>query len=239
MINFETFKTAKDATFALSTELQSLISLRESKYFNLALSGGQTALFMFEIWREFFAKKIDWKSVRFFWVDERMVNCNLAESNFGNAYRNFFEPLKIKEQQIFKIDGALSAQDEAIRYERDVFNALEDVGKNSADTPQFDCTILGVGQDGHTASIFPNCKEALMSNRMFVAVKRPQDGQMRVTMSANAILNSHKIFMLVLGDEKKQILKQMFSDIQKSRPELPVSFIAKNAVDISILTNSL
>ena len=238
MINFENFKNAKDAVFALSNALQTLVAMRESRFFNLALSGGGTAKIMFEIWRDFFSKKIDWSSVRFFWVDERMVEDSSNESNFGEAYRNFFEPLKIPNSQIFKIDGTLPPEDEAARYEREVFNVLEDAGKKyCADTPQFDCVILGLGTDGHTASIFSGDKEALTTKRMFVPARHPESGQMRLTMSANAVLNSHEIFMLVLGDAKKEALRRLFSDIAKKSPESPASFIVKNAADISIFTD--
>lgn len=240
MMNFEKFKDAKSAVFALTKELQALAALRESRFFNLALSGGRTAKIMFEIWRDFFSKEIDWNSVRFFWVDERMVGESSSESNFGEACRIFFDPMKISKRQIFKIDGSLPPEDEAARYEREVFNALEASGKKyCADTPQFDCAILGLGSDGHTASIFPGDAHALKTNRMYVAARRPENGQMRVTMSANAILNSREIFMLVLGGDKKEILKRLFSDIPKESPELPASFIVKNAADISIFTDSV
>lgn len=240
MINFENFKDAKGAVFALSNELQALVALRETRFFNLALSGGRTARLMFEIWRDFYSKKIDWTSVRFFWVDERMVEESSSESNFGEACRIFFGPMKIPDSQIFKIDGTLPPEDEAARYEREVFNVLEDAGKKyCADTPQFDCVILGLGEDGHTASIFPGGREALTTKRMFVAARHPESGQMRLTMSANAILNSHEIFMLVLGEGKKEILKRLFADISKKSPELPASFVVKNASDISIFTDSV
>ncbi len=240
MINLEKFKTSEEAIFALSNQLLDLINLREEKYFNLAISGGKTAQLMFKIWRKNFATKIDWCALRFFWVDERMLTSASNESNFGNANRMLFEPLKISKEQIFKINGTQEADAEARRYEREVTNALEDFDKKcGADTSQFDLTILGVGKDAHIASIFPNQKNIFTTNSMYVATKHPQNGQLRITMTSSAILNSHRIFILVLGEEKKQILKKVLQDVAQKEPQLPASNIIKNASDVSIFTNSI
>ena len=152
-MKIENYKDNKDALRALTRQLMDYMARKEDdEPFNLALSGGETAKQMFALWADEYKDKIDWNNMRFFWVDERCVSPTDAESNFGHANKLLFEPLHIPREHIHRIHGEGEPGTEAMRYSRIVKEYLPRHGQ----FPYFDCIILGIGGDSHTASIFPD-----------------------------------------------------------------------------------
>ncbi|MCG6913765.1 6-phosphogluconolactonase, partial [bacterium BMS3Abin03] len=93
--------------------------------------------------------------------------------------------------------------------------------------PAFDLTMLGVGEDGHTASIFPNQINLLYSDKIYATAVHPETNQIRVTITGKVINNSKRIFFLVSGKGKSEILKRIFGD--KNSSSLPAkNIVAKN-----------
>lgn len=235
MTEVESFKDANDALRAMTLKLKRLMDSREKGDFNIALSGGGTAREMFALWAGEFASALPWRAARFFWVDERCVPPSSDESNFRFANELFFGPAGISPSRIFRIRGEDDPHAEAERYSAETA-AL--AGKPGARLPDFDCTILGMGSDGHTASIFPDDLTPLVYRSAYAAVKSPHDGRMRVTMTGPAILNSHEIFVPVVGAGKAKILGKALGEVKSGRITLPSSYILRNAAHAEIFTDA-
>lgn len=226
----ERFKDARDALRALT---DTLIRLMEEKKepvpFNLALSGGGTAKRMFSLWREEYKDKIDWDRLRFFWVDERCVPPSDEESNFGEADRLLLKPLHIPPSHIHRIKGECEPGAEAMRYAWDVKEFLPRFNQ----LPTFDCIILGVGEDAHTASIFPNTLELLSDSRVYTVSRHPVSGQYRITMTGPLILNGSPLLVPILGKEKEPVLRSLMEGYSPLHPT-PAAYILSHAVEATI-----
>ena len=144
------YKTSAEALEGLTGLLSDLMSARPGP-FHLAISGGDTPKNLFRLWVEAYKDKIDWKQLRFYWVDERCVPPADSESNYGQAKLLLFDPLQIPDEHIFRMKGEVDPVAEAARYATLLDKQLPKVNG----LPRFDCIMLGVGGDMHTASIFP------------------------------------------------------------------------------------
>lgn len=233
MIELESFKNQKDAIVALTNKLKCLIDYRESTKFELAISGGETAKNMFKIWRDEFAKSVPWHCVNFFWVDERIVDLTSEQSNFMWAKKNFFEPLNIPEKNIFNLNPLNKPIIEAER----LSNLLR---ANDSNTPKYfklDCAILGIGTDGHTASIFPENNEIFNSNRIYKIVQKKGEDFKRLTLTPFALSMIKDIMFLVIGQNKREILHDVLLQSVSSKPKLSAAKILANANLASIFTD--
>ena len=108
----------------LVNEMMEMIERKEG-YFNLAISGGNSPLYLFEILRERYFNPFIWRRVRLFWVDERCVPPDDSESNYGNASNLLLKPLAIPPSNIFRIRGEENPSSESYRYSREVESLLE------------------------------------------------------------------------------------------------------------------
>lgn len=204
---------------------QHLATKSEEHLFNLALSGGNTAQLMFRVWTEEYATSIPWKRIRFFWVDERCVPPSDPESNYGNANQQLFSPLHIPDEHVFRIHAEQSAKHEVIRYS----NLLLDLLPSDNNMPLFDCIILGIGTDGHTASLFPSYPYLLTSTHPYAISIHPKTGQNRITMTGTCILNKAPLLIPVFGAEKEDILRKLLALPKTIQPILPAGYILSHA----------
>lgn len=187
----------------------------------VAISGGSSPKKIFNYWTENYSHVQLWHQILFFWVDERCVLPTDDESNFGEAQRLFFDHLNISKGNIHRIRGeenCLTAvqmyTDEMKRYVP-IVNGL----------PQFDLVVLGMGADGHTASIFPG-NEALLTDTDWCAVaKHPQSGQKRITLTGSVICNAKNILVLATGQDKAPIIKEVIEQTGNWM-QYPISRIA-------------
>jgi len=171
---------------------------------SIALSGGSTPDLFFKAIAEL-QPALDWKAFRFFWVDERCVPPDHPESNFGSAYREFLLPLSVPEESWFRIRGEDDPQEEAIRYERLV---REHVPPGN-EWPAFDIVFLGMGTDGHTASVFPAERHLWESESLCTVGTHPVSGQKRITFTGHLINAARHVIFLVTGKEKSHIAEQV------------------------------
>ncbi|MEJ2505729.1 MAG: 6-phosphogluconolactonase, partial [Ignavibacteriaceae bacterium] len=191
--------------------------------FNIALSGGSTPLKIFKILSSEYKDKIDWKIVRIFWGDERCVPPESNESNYGTAKKLLIDKINIPGENIFRVKGENDPVGEAIRYSEIIKANI----KTENNFPAFDLTMLGVGEDGHTASIFPNQLHLLNSVRICETALHPETKQNRITITGKVINNSKRIFILVNGKNKAEIIKRIMEN--KNSGTLPAQNIeAKN-----------
>lgn len=168
--------------------------------FNIALSGGRTPRSVFSHLSEHKKPHIKWDMIKFFWGDERCVPPDHADSNFLMAKESLFNNIDIADDQIFRIKGENNPDAEKERYKMTVLSNTNGI---------FDLMLLGLGSDGHTASIFPNRMDLLGSKEVCGVAIHPDSGQTRITLTGPVINNSRKILFLVTGSEKSQIVYEI------------------------------
>ena len=172
---------------------------------NVALSGGKTPKGLFNHWAEHYRDKIQWKNIHFFWGDERCVSPNSPDSNYGVTKRLLLDRVPIPEDNIHRIRGEVSPVWESSHYEKEIrqFVPMRDL------LPVFDMTILGMGDDGHTASIFPDQIGLAHLPAICAIATHPESGQKRITLTGPVINNSHLVVFLVTGEAKATIVNQI------------------------------
>jgi 6-phosphogluconolactonase len=174
--------------------------------FSVALAGGSTpkALYRLLASNEF-RDKIDWSKVFFFFGDERNVLPDDADSNFRMADENLFKPLTIKAENIFRWQTELGeAEIIAENYEQTI-RAFFNLAENGL--PRFDLILLGMGADGHTASLFP-FTEALRETEKIAAANFVEKLQTtRLTLTFPVVNNARNVIFLAAGEEKAETLK--------------------------------
>lgn len=178
---------------------------KENEKVNVALSGGSTPQVIFNVLAKEYADKINWKALHFYWGDERCVAPEHQESNFRMTKEHLFDPLKISDKNIFRVKGELSPDAACADYINTINKELPIVN----DLPQFDLMILGMGDDGHTASIFPHQIELWDSTNVCEVATHPESGQKRVTLTGTVINNSKEIIFLVTGSNKAEKAKEI------------------------------
>lgn len=206
-----------------------LIRKKESFPFHLALSGGETAKSMFVLWVDEYKSEIDWEKIHFYWVDERCVSPDSPESNYGNANKLLFEPLNIPQENIHRIKGEEEPGAEAVRYSWEVRSFLPRFNQ----LPMFDCIILGVGTDLHTASIFPHTMELLHSNHIYSVSRHPVSEQYRITMTGPVILNCTPLLVPVLGTGKGAVIQKLREGYTVTN-ETPATYILSEAENATV-----
>ncbi|MDQ6788610.1 MAG: 6-phosphogluconolactonase [Acidobacteriota bacterium] len=183
-------------------------SIKKGGTFSVALAGGSTPKSLYRLLTtDKFRSLIDWTRVFFFFGDERNVLPDDEESNFRMADESILKPLEIAENQIFRWqtelkDAGLIAE----KYEQKIkefFNLPENA------FPRFDLILLGMGDDGHTASLFP-FTEALQENKKIAVANRVEKlNTTRLTLTFPAINNSANIMFLISGEKKAGVLREV------------------------------
>lgn len=228
------YKSEKDTFSGLTDRLVYLMQEKGHVPFHLALSGGRTAQQLFTYWATECRERIGWEYLRFYWVDERCVPPTDPQSNYRYAAELLFGPLNIPAGHIFRIKGEEEPQVEAFRYSELVRRSVPEFDS----LPLFDCIILGVGPDLHTASIFPSSMQFLVDDRCYVESVHPETAQKRVTMTGQVILNGMELFIPIVGLSKASVVEQLVSD-----PSLgdttPAGFILSKAERATIFTNCM
>ena len=199
------FKNNEAVAAAFADFLQKEIAKTEK--INIALSGGSTPKVLFDILSKKYADKIDWEKVHFYWGDERCVAPTDDESNYKMTDEKLLQHINIPSQNIHRVLGENDPTEEADRYgkliECNLF--LKD------GLPIFDLIILGMGSDGHTASIFPHQIELLEADKTCAVAIHPESGQLRITLTGKVINAAKQVHFLVTGASKNSVVKEIFS----------------------------
>jgi 6-phosphogluconolactonase len=181
--------------------------------FDIALSGGSTPKKLFNILVEKQKDSIPWKRIHFWWGDERCVSPDDEESNFKMTSDILFSHIDIPHENIHRIKGENAPVEEAKRYAEEIEENL-----NLRDgIPVFDLIILGMGDDGHTASIFPNQLNLLEEEKVCAVAQHPETGQQRITLTGRVINNANLIFFLVTGENKAQRIAEIMNDEEAAK----------------------
>jgi 6-phosphogluconolactonase len=203
------FSTVEKLSLNFANTLSEYVSkTSEDRFFSLALSGGSTPKVVFEFIALNFKNKINWRKVIIFWGDERCVSPESDESNYRMANDSLLKHIPIPDANIFRIKGENEPVAEAKLYSEIVSKIIPSVNGN----PQFDLIMLGLGEDGHTASIFPNNIHLFDSKNLFEVSEHPVTKQNRITATGKIINNSKAVTFLATGKNKSekvcQILKK-------------------------------
>jgi 6-phosphogluconolactonase len=216
------FQTPSDLAEQLAEDIVLMIneSEKKRKSFTVALSGGSTPELLFSVLGNRFSKSVSWEYVHFFWGDERCVTPESNESNYGMTRRTLLDKILIPSANIHRIRGENDPYGESARYSSEIQSFTEE--RNGL--PSFDMILLGLGEDGHTASIFPGNTELLTSDKICVVAVNPGTGQQRITITGRVINNAESVFFLVTGKKKAEIVENIFNKNSVS-DSYPASFI--------------
>jgi 6-phosphogluconolactonase len=193
-------------------------AIKQNGKFTVALAGGSTPKSLYRLLTtENFKNRIDWSKVFFFFGDERNVLPDDEESNFRMANENLLKPLQISENQIFRWQTEIeNAEKIAEDYEETIkeFFGLKDkppitVAGSDNKFPRFDLILLGMGNDGHTASLFPFTNRLQECEKIAVANWVEKLKTKRLTLTFPVLNNAANVMFLVSGAEKAATLREV------------------------------
>ncbi len=189
----------------------------KDQLFHLAISGGRTPGKLFALWA-MDKTSLPWDRIAVWWVDERGVPPEDDQSNYKLAKALFLDSLHLATDQVFRMEGEMDASLAADRYETEVLAHL-------GASPVFDLVMLGMGDDGHTASLFPHVPELQTIDR-WVANGTSPVGQPRITLTGKTIVQAHACWWLVTGADKAPKVSAVWED---PASDLPAAWVHRHA----------
>ncbi len=195
-------------------------AIKEREQFNFVLSGGSSPKNLYELLAsEKFRNKIDWTKTYFFFGDERFVPESDSERNSFMAQKSLFEDLEIKDSQIFKVDTSATPQLAAKNYYQRIKTHF---GKKLI---AFDFILLGLGDNAHTASLFPNTSVLNETEATIKDVFVKEVDMFRITMTAPLINQALNIAFLVFGNDKAEAVFHVLKDAAGTIEQYPAKLI--------------
>ncbi len=210
LFSFSTANELADAICDIFRNHIAELNLRKEQI-NIAFSGGATPKLFF---KELTARQknpettTDWSRIHIFWVDERCVPPDHEDSNYGMTRDYLLSALKLPNNQIHRIHGEDDPRKETLRYEKEIRLVFQE----PEGLPVFDWIFLGMGEDGHTASIFPDRFDLLESPSICAALYHARSDQYRLTLTGPVIMNARRISFLVTGANKSSIIRQIIRE---------------------------
>ncbi len=196
-------RTAAELFIALGNH-----AISENKRFTIALAGGSTPKSLYRLLAaDEYRNQIDWKKIFFFFGDERNVAPDDDESNFRMANENLLELLEISPENIFRWQTELGGAEEIAEGYEKTITKFFDLPEN--EFPRFDLILLGMGDDGHTASLFPFSKALRDTGKIAAANYVEKFDTTRLTLTFPAINNASNIIFLIGGAAKADALREV------------------------------
>ncbi|NGX49886.1 MAG: 6-phosphogluconolactonase [Candidatus Anoxychlamydiales bacterium] len=180
----------------------------------IALSGGSTPLSFYQNLSK--QKHLDWDKIHIFFVDERMVSNLDEKSNIYKIEKHLTKPLNLKKENVHYISKDIDILDAIKEYELDIKSFLH------VEKPSFDLILLGIGEDGHTASLFPNSGTLKEEEKLIVLASKKDEDFDRVSFSYPLINLAKNVIFLSLGENKASIIKKILLDKDRSLPAFHV-----------------
>jgi 6-phosphogluconolactonase len=191
--------------------------------FSWLLSGGNTPGLLFRKIAAGYHDKVEWNRVKFFWGDERCVDPGDEQSNYRMARENLLDHIPVPDTNIFRLRGEEDPAKEAHRYTSLLMRELNSwVG-----IPKADLILLGVGHDGHTASVFPENIELFTSMNLFEPSVHPRTNQQRITATGRVINRAKRVVMIATGLSKASIVAQVIHQ-SKGSQLIPAALVKPN-----------
>ena len=205
-------KTAKEA-------------IEKNDRFSVALSGGSSPKKLHELLVKEYRDKIEWDKVFFFFGDERDVPLTDSQSNYLMAKQTLFDPLAIDPSHVYAVQTNLGADEAAKDYTLHLIGFFD--GHNAC----FDLIILGLGDNSHTASLFPHTSVLTDESASVQALYIDEVKMNRITFTAPLINNAHHIAFLVYGEGKAEAVKHILEDAEDI-PNYPAQLIKPTTGDL-------
>lgn len=174
-------------------------------FYSIALSGGSTPRKVFEYIALHFKDQIEWQKVQVFWSDERCVDPESDESNYRMAKENLLDLVPIPDENIFRIHGEADPFSESDNYSE----IIRQYVPSQNNIPRFNLMMLGLGDDGHTVSIFPGNLHLFSSNQLCEVAVNPYSKQIRITVTGKIINQAKMVIFLVTGEAKAEIVARI------------------------------
>lgn len=194
----------------------------------VALSGGNTPKALYErLVSSPRSGRFPWDKVRFFFGDERCVPPTHRESNFGLADASLFRPLRIEPTHVFRMKGeAVDAEQAARDYEAVL---SKEFGNQAPGFPEFDLIYLGLGDDAHTASLFPNTPALEERRRWVVSNRSPRGVPQRLTLTVPVLNHAKAVVFLVTGSGKAPAMRTVFDEPLADTRQFPARLVRPTA----------
>lgn len=201
--------------------------------FTVALSGGSTPKKLFQLLAsEPFRSQIEWHKIHFFFGDERDVLTTSEESNYRMASENLFEQLRIPGRNVHRfLTEAGGAKTAAEKMETEIQTFF---GLRESEFPRFDLVFLGMGADGHTASLFPGTSALTENKRLVVENYVEKFGAFRLTFTFPVINNARQVIFLIAGEDKADALSEVLEG-ESNKETFPSQAIAPKDGDLLFL----
>jgi 6-phosphogluconolactonase len=175
----------------------------------IAISGGSTPKATFALLADPagpYAASIPWDKIDLFWVDERSVGPDDKDSNYRMTQEALLSKVPLKPEQVHRMEGELDPEEAAAKYESVIRREFRLEG---AEAPRFDVVWLGMGDDGHTASLFPHTEGLHELGRIVIANHVPQKDTWRITLTQTVINEANDVVFLIGGDAKADPLERV------------------------------
>jgi 6-phosphogluconolactonase len=186
----------------------------------VSLSGGHTPSRMYELWATEYRDKIPWAKMHFFWGDERFVAADDPKSNYQMAKLSLLDHVPVPAENIHPIvTSYANAAEGAQAYEKTLREFFGDAG------PTFDIVFLGMGGEGHTASLFPDSPALTEQKRWAVGVRAPAEPPVRVSLTFPVLRRGRATYFLVAGADKRPVIETLRNDPKNAALKLPVAML--------------
>lgn len=193
---------------------QAARSIEERGQFLVALNGGNTPTRLFQLLGTNCRDKVDWSKTHIFWGDERSVPADDPESSYGQARSLFIQHVSIPESNIHAVNGELEPAEAAKEYAI----VLKQFAAAPLEVPRFDLVYLGMGEDGHTASLFPSSSLHMTETVIPVVAQYQGRPAKRVSLTPIVFNQARLVVFMATGEKKAKTLVEVLSD--RYNPEL-------------------
>lgn len=198
-------------------------AIAKRSFFSVALSGGSTPHAIYQMLSQApYASRLDWSKVYLFWSDERAVPPDHPDSNYHMAMKSGLSRLPLISSHIFRMEAERKIEANALAYEAII--------RRVAGPGLFDLVMLGVGEDGHTASLFPHTSALAIEDRLVVPNWVEEKKSWRMTLTFSCIRQSKKAVIYALGDSKKSIVNEVLHASESSYPASRIGAPSKKSL---------
>ncbi|MEL6672782.1 MAG: 6-phosphogluconolactonase [Bacteroidota bacterium] len=218
MTAYHIYEDSQEVAAAFARQLAAWVS--QKPVFHMALSGGSTPKILFDLLAAEYPEEIDWSKVHIWWGDERCVPPDHEESNYRMTRERLLDKVAIQSAHIHRVLGENDPQEEAARYAAEIMNHVPQV----EGAPRFDLVMLGMGSDGHTASIFPHEIHLWQVPGWCTVGINPDSGQRRVSFTGDLINAASQIAFLVTGASKVEKLAAIWHQKPEAK-DYPASLV--------------
>lgn len=202
-------------------------SIEKRDQFNFVLSGGSSPKKLYSLLAsESYREKINWDKTYFFFGDERFVPEHDPQRNSLMAQETLFDPLNISRSKIFKVDTTGSPEEAARKYENDILNHF------GSSPVEFDFILLGIGDNAHTASLFPNTSVLKVTDATVKSIFVDELDMFRITMTAPMINDARHIAFLVYGKDKADAVYEILEGKDGTDNKYPARLINSHSKNV-------